>query len=138
MHNPIADEHRSLTRARWTVVVMIAATGLLLAAWWMIAFSGTGQPRTVEDLVATAPEIHPENATAALCFEGGPPCVEGWRTDVGNYLRFGSSDEAELWASYLGDQGRRWNEIVLDLGTKESTLEVRRLAIDILFSRRAS
>lgn len=92
---------------------------------------GTGK-LTVGDLLASASELHPVEATAELC--GDPTCVEGWRTDAGSYLRFDSVGQAELWATVLGDDGRRWENFVLDMRDKELTFAQRRYAIEVLYS----
>ena len=51
-----------------------------------------------------------------------------------NYLRFETTGHAEYWATIIGDQGRRYKKIVLDMSDVDLSREQRRLAIDILFS----
>ncbi|MBK8460020.1 MAG: hypothetical protein IPL43_07405 [Micropruina sp.] len=60
--------------------------------------------------------------------------MEGWTSDYGTFLRFESEGQAEHWAIILGDEGRRWKSVVLDLRGVELTFEERRTAIDILYS----
>lgn len=111
-----------------TASLVIVAIAVVVVAW----LSGGVQQRTVGDLLNSSVEIHPVEATADLC--SAPGCVEGWRTDVGDYLRFESVGEAEYWATVLGDDGRRWENIVLDLGEERMSEDQRRLAIDVLYS----
>jgi len=70
------------------------------------------------------------------CRQPSPPGVEAWRTDVGDYLRFGSVGQAEYWEALLGDDGWRWKHIVLDLCAAEPGFEEQRYVIDTLFSYR--
>lgn len=69
-----------------------------------------------------------------MCLD--PLCVEGWGTDIGSFLRFKSAGEAEYWATVLGAEGVRYENVVLDFRGYQPTFEQRRYAIDILFSRR--
>ncbi|MBD8019555.1 hypothetical protein [Brevibacterium gallinarum] len=109
---------------------MIAAIALVVAA--VVWLRGGVEQRTVGDLLESDSEIHPVEATSELCRE--PGCVEGWRTDVGDYLRFDSVGEAEYWAAVRGDESRRWENFVLDFGDNELNADQRRLAVDILFA----
>lgn len=134
------DENRAEARprARRTAVIVVAAiamsAAIVAAAWWLSAGAIGPQPRTVEDLVAVHDDLRPRLATETACAE--PRCVEAWRTDIGTYLRFGTSGEAECWAMVLGDDGRRWENIVLDMRGLELAFEERRRAIDVLFAAR--
>lgn len=65
-----------------------------------------------------------------------PFCVEGWRTDIGDFLRFPTKGGAERWSIILGDDGRHWETFVLDMSTYELTFGQRMLAVDLLFSSR--
>jgi hypothetical protein len=120
------------SRTGWAVAGvlggLILLTLLVAGAW----FIGGGQPRTVADLVTSQEDIDPVEATSELCEESG--CVEAWETTHGAYLGFSSSGAAEYWAMILGDDGRRWKNIVLDLRGTELTFDERRRAIDVLFS----
>jgi hypothetical protein len=89
--------------------------------------------RSVEDLLASSAQINPAEATQELC--GEPGCVEGWRTTAGSFLRFSSEGKAEYWATLLGDEGRRYKNIVLDMRGTDLSFEEKQLAIDTLFSR---
>lgn len=103
-----------------------------MAGWWVLGGPEALQTRTVRDLISADQRVQPVEATQALCVDLG--CVEGWHTSHGNYLRFDSQSQAEHWAVVLGDQGRRWKTIVLDLRGVDLTFEDRRYAIDLLFS----
>jgi len=130
------DRHTDSPRRKprvgaWIALAIVGLTAILLAAWWVLG-GGLAQPRTVQDLLAPNGDIHPVEATADLCRD--PACVEGWRTDFGTFLRFESEGKAEHWAQVLGNDGRRWRSIVLDMRGVELTFEQRRRAVDILRS----
>jgi hypothetical protein len=123
------------TRNRTTRIGAIAGIGvvaavLLFVGFWVGLFDF--QPRTVASMMENESALHPVEATSELCAD--VMCVEGWRTDVGNYLRFETTGHAEYWATIIGDQGRRYKKIVLDMSDVDLSREQRRLAIDILFS----
>jgi hypothetical protein len=105
--------HRLPRLAAWTLATL-ATLGLLAAA-------GTGaalwadQARLSVPLAArmsTVPDLSPVEATAALCSEWG--CVEGWRTDVGVFLRFSQEEEAAYVANVLGPSALRIGDGVRD------------------------
>lgn len=111
---------------------VVLVLGILLTIWWVASGGGGFSPRTVDDMLAVNPELNPTEATSELC--GEPACVEGWRTDLGSYLRFNSTGEAEYWATLLGDDGRRFETVVLDMRGEDLDFQQRRKAIDILFA----
>ncbi|MCO1339374.1 hypothetical protein BJH93_10800 [Kocuria polaris] len=113
----------------------MAVLAALCAAVGVAAYLGVFHTTTAADLVASDSRIHPVESTAALCDES-ISCVEAWRTDVGDYLRFDSVGEAEYWEVLLGDDGRRWKNIVLDMRGAELGFEEQRYAIDTLFNYR--
>lgn len=86
------------------------------------------------DLLSANTDINPDDRTDQMCVD--PLCLEGWATDIGSFLRFKSTGEAEYWATVLGDQGVLNGNIVLDLRGYDLTFEQRRQAVDILFSNR--
>jgi hypothetical protein len=101
--------------------------------WWLFGGFSFGAARTVEVLVDSKPNLNATEATEELCAQ--PGCVEGWKTTVGNYLRFNSIGEAQYWSTILGDSGRRYEYFVLDMRDLDLTFEQRKLAIDVLFSQ---
>ncbi|MDO5737047.1 MAG: hypothetical protein Q4P15_11295 [Propionibacteriaceae bacterium] len=109
---------------------VVAAAGLV----WVLAYLGLFHTVTVADILAGETSIHPVEATAELCAEMS--CVEGWQTDHGTYLRYEQTGNAEYWEIVLGDEGRRWNKIVLDMRGTHLTFDEKRSAIDTLFSYR--
>lgn len=126
---------RKRSRAPWlwgvaivavVVVVGFAASFLGLFDMW--------RPVPVERILLNAGDVSPTEATAELCTEEGPLCVEGWRTDVGDYIRFEHAGEAEEWMAILGDDGRQWKTIVLDMHDYDLTFDQRRLAVEILYA----
>ncbi|KIC56436.1 hypothetical protein [Microbacterium hominis] len=117
------------------MVGAIVGVGLLgVALWWLIGGASFFQPRTVADLLSSTPSIQPIDDSAQLCRDIG--CVEGWRTNLGTYLRFSSTGQAEYWATVLGDQGRRSDAIVWDMNGVPLSFDQKRQAIDILFATR--
>ncbi|RZU62285.1 hypothetical protein [Zhihengliuella halotolerans] len=132
---PVSNRHRA--RRRWMIGAAAGAAALLAAgaAVGVAGYLGAFHTITAADLVTSDARIHPVESTASLCDES-LPCVEAWRTDVGDYLRFGSVGEAEYWEVLLGDDGRRWKNIVLDLRAARPGFEEQRYAIDALFSYR--
>ena len=112
--------------------VALLVVGVLVGTWWAVGGTNAFAPRKVADMLASSSELHPVEATSQLC--GDPACVEGWSTDLGSYLRFNSTGEAEYWATVLGDDGRRFEKVVLDMRGKNLTFDERRKAIDVLFS----
>ncbi len=123
-------------RTRWLIAATVGAVVIIgfLGVWWAVGGTNAFGPRTVEDLLATSSDLHPVEATNELC--GDPACSEGWRTDVGSYLRFDSAGEADYWATVLGDDGRCFDTVVLDMRGTDLTFEQRRAAIDTLFATR--
>lgn len=111
---------------------IVAIAFAVVSGRWLLGGAEAFQARTVKDLISADQVVHPTEATAQLCDELG--CSEGWRTDYGDFLRFGSEGQAEHWVTVLGDQGRRWRTIVLDMRDADPTFEQRRYAIDLLFS----
>lgn len=108
------------------LVVTVAIAALFICTW--------NRNESVSGLVGAFPELKGVNATSDLCKD--PLCEEGWRTDFGNYLEFASQGEAQYWEVVLGNDGRRWKNIVLDMRTVDLTFDQRRHAIDILYSSR--
>lgn len=124
-------------RRRWVVGALAGTAALfaLVAAVGVAGYLGAFHKITAADLVASDFRINPVESTAALCGES-MSCVEAWRTDVGDYLRFDTAGEAEYWETLLGDDGRRWKNIVLDMRGVGLDFEERRYAIDTLFNYR--
>lgn len=137
-------------RRRWMLIVACALSLaiVIFAMWWVGAW---GAPmETLKPLLEGHPHLRPVDATAQLCNDPVPNpdlnprgvvmdrpfCLEGWRTDLGDYLRFPSLGEAERWATILGDDGRQWKSIVLDMTNYELTFSQKILAIDLLYSSR--
>jgi len=103
-------------------------------AWIAIGGKGANNSQTVKDLLMSNTEVNPLETTSELCQE--VPCLEGWTTDVGSFLRFKSFGEAEYWALVLGNGVIQYEHVVLDIRGLNLTLEERRAAIDLLFSGR--
>ena len=121
---------RRRTSLGWLLVISIvfAAVSVIFAMW----LTGGAQERTVAELLEPYDDMHPVEDTSELCHV--PGCADGWRTDVGVFLRFDSTGEAEYWETVLGDDGRRWEHFVLDFSEHELSMEDRRRSIDVLYS----
>ena len=124
-------------RARAIAIGISAALlviGSLIGAWWLLGGAQVSSTRTIADLLASSPELNPIEATEELCRE--PGCLEGWRTEVGDFLRFDTTGEAEYWATLLGDDGRHYENYVLDFRGRELSCEGGRVGSDIVLSPR--
>lgn len=120
------------TTMRNIALVACAAAIVVLVAWWAVGVLG---PRpSAADLLAGS-QVAATDVTAETCLVEDIDCVEAWRTEYGLFLRFSNVVTAEHWATVLGDEGRRYRDIVLDMRGQELTFDQRRRAIDILFSR---
>lgn len=130
---PDQRERRRWARQRpmtWAVVMLALLVAIGAIGWYVGAWGRSGP--TISALVSGQRDIHAVEATEDLCKD--PVCVEGWRTDYGNYLRFASEGEAEYWVTVLGDDGRRWKTLVLDMRAVDLSFDQKRRAIDLLFS----
>lgn len=121
-------------------IALIVALALVLlgiaavAVTWL--FGGLFPPQpTLRDLLSGSSNLtSPVEDTRVLCAE--TDCVEGWRTEVGVFMRFRTSDMAEYWQYVIGPESIRNENIVLDMTGLDLTRDQKRLAIDTLFSRR--
>lgn len=124
--------------SRKSLAVIVAVSVLAIAALITIAIWAVGaigrQQLTLSDLLSPSSVISPVEDTHALCAEVA--CVEGWRTDIGVFLRFRTNDMAEYWQYVIGADSIRSENVVLDMNGLDLTYDERRLAIDTLFARR--
>ncbi|GAB3402177.1 hypothetical protein GCM10027515_11610 [Schumannella luteola] len=134
MSDATAGSQSARTRAPRRALLIAAGVIALAILAAALALPGLRDSRDVASLLASSASIDPVEATAELCTRD-LPCVEAYRTEVGDFLRFGSSGEAEYWATVLGDAGRRSGATVLDLREVELSADQKRLAIDTLLSR---
>jgi hypothetical protein len=102
-------------------------TVLLLMSGWNFHAA-----RTVAELLSQDADSHATEATAELC--GSHFCLEGWKSDIGNFLRFEKEGQAEYWQTILGDTSRRNGNILVDFSGKALTIEQKKLAVDLLYS----
>lgn len=118
-------------RITLAVAAAVLVSGLFFGALWYV---GAGRTYTVKEILA-GEKFKAEEATSELCMSSeGPACIEGWKTDFGNYIRFASEGQARHWEILLGDDSRRVRTIVLDMSGKELSFEERRIAIETLYS----
>ncbi|MHA7132676.1 hypothetical protein [Oerskovia turbata] len=103
---------------------------VLVAGTWYVGIWGA-PPRTVVSMLTSAGVPDPVDVTSPRCEESG--CVEAWDTSHGTYLGFSTSGDAEYWETVLGDDGRRWRNVVLDLRGADLTFEELRAAVDVLY-----
>ena len=114
------------------VISLLALLGALV--WELIGGFAFFRPMTVHYLLAGETRVHAVEATSELCAD--TPCVEGWKTDVGNFLRFEREGEAVYWATVLGDDCRRDGNILVDFSDFKLTVEQKKEAVDYLFVHR--
>lgn len=86
---------------------------------------------TVREMLSSAGDVKPQLDMVGLC--SNHRCVEGWRTDVGNFVRFERLGQAEYWETVLGDNCRRVGRILVDFSEKDLTTEQKRRAVDIIY-----
>ncbi|MFT4280835.1 hypothetical protein [Microbacterium sp.] len=77
-----------------------------------------------------APEVESVEDTEALC--ATLFCEEGWRTNVGNYLLFGTEAEAEYAQMIVGGDSVRNGRLILDRNGVDNDEKLRRLSVEIL------
>lgn len=115
-------------------IVAVVASGILVTTMIWTVVDLTRQQLPLRDLLSTSSDISPIEDTRMLCAE--MKCIEGWRTDVGVFLRFRTKDMAEYWQYVIGADSVRYENSLLDMSGLDLTRDERRLAIDTLFSRR--
>lgn len=113
-------------------IAFLASVGAVL--WELIGGLAFFQPMTIQYLLAGETRVHAVESTAELCADN--PCIEGWKTDVGNFLRFEREGEAVYWATVLGDDCRRDGNILVDFSDFNLTVDQKKEAVDYLFVHR--
>ena len=111
----------------WVIAASIVGVVLLYLAGGPQAFRNP----QVREMLSTANALHPQNATGELC--ANHFCVEGWRTDIGNFIRFSHLGEAEYWETVLGDDCRRVGRIVVDFSGLNLTTNQKAEVIRLLY-----
>ena len=111
------------------LIVCLAIVGVV--GWYVGLWPG--HRVSVADLLGDEGTASAVEVTEQRCISAG--CLEAWETERGTYMSFDSDGEAEHWATILGDEGRRWKNLVLDMHDVQLTFEQRRDAIETLFSR---
>jgi hypothetical protein len=126
--------NRSIRLAMRVGATTLGVAILGFSFWPLIGGSALFESRTIADLMKSAKFIHPVEATVELC--GEVACIEGWKTRVGNFLRFKGSGQAEYWAAVLGDGCRRDGEILVDFTGLNLDVSQKKNAVDVLYSRK--
>ena len=134
--NELFARGRSSGRLIGALLLMVVIGLVAVAIWWFTGGLQASRDRPLEQLLSFADNINPEEMTDVVCTQSRGPCEEGWRTDVGDFQRFGSVGEAEYWETVLGDDGRRNGTVVLNMTEVNLSLSEKRLAIDVLFADR--
>jgi hypothetical protein len=109
-------------------------TLVCLVVWELMGGFAFLRPITVKYLISGETRVHAVEATSALCSD--IPCVEGWKTDVGNFLRFEREGQAIYWATILGDDCRRDGKILVDFSGFSLSVDQKKDAVDYLFVHR--
>lgn len=86
---------------------------------------------TVHEMLSTAQDVEPVSDRNRLCPNNF--CVEGWRTNVGNFMRFERLGQAEYWATVLGDDCRRVGRIVVDFTDLNLTTDQKKRVVDLIY-----
>ncbi|QEP06841.1 hypothetical protein [Glutamicibacter sp. ZJUTW] len=115
------------------VIVAILVVIVIAGAWYLSGGFERDRNNNLRDTLSTSTTLDPQEKTQELC--ANDLCVEGWSTSSGNFLRFDSQGAAEQYATYLGDEGRRWKNIVLDMSGQDLTFEQKKEVIDTLFAQ---
>lgn len=116
------------------ISVAIVALIVIAGALYLSGGLGRNQTSSLQDVLAGSASLNPQENTKDLC--STDQCVEGWSTSNGNFLQFESQGAAEQFATYLGDDARRWKNIVLDMRGKELSFDQKKEVIDTLFASR--
>lgn len=114
------------------LVVVLAVVGI----WWITGGLQGLRDRPLKDLLSYVDDINPQEMTAVVCTEARGLCVEGWRTDVGDFQRYATVGEAEYWEMVLGEDGLRNGSVILNMTEVDLSLIEKRQAVDVLFSNR--
>lgn len=126
----------NLTKISRKVLIRIASGFVASALICLFGLYLVGGPQafknpTVREMLASAKDVKPIPDMVGLC--SNHRCVEGWRTDVGNFVRFERLGQAEYWETVLGDNCRRVGRILVDFSGRNLTIEQKRRAVDIIY-----
>ncbi|MFC7431968.1 MULTISPECIES: hypothetical protein [unclassified Agrococcus] len=114
------------------VLGAVAAIAMLVVV--LAGGLGARPARMSDAFIGVEEYVAPEEDTAGLC--AVVDCVEGWRTNVGTYLRFETQDGAEYWSMVIGGDVHRNGTVLLDLDGYDLTIDDRELAVQMLFPGR--
>ncbi len=123
---------------RAAIAAAAAALAAVTAVATLVVFLAGGfdaRPARMSDAFIGVEEyVVPEEDTAELC--AVVDCTEGWRTNVGTYLRFETQDGAEHWSMVIGGDVHRNGTVLLDLNGHDLSIDDRELAVQMLFPGR--
>lgn len=145
MRDKVTEPVVSRAPRRWLAAVIAAAAvaglvgiGLFVWALAYLGFFSFTQP-TLGDALAGFDAAGPAvEDTPGLCGSGSGRvnCVEGWRTGVGNFMRFSGDSLAEYWHLTIGGDSLRNGNVVVDMNGLDLTRDERELAVQLLFPGR--
>lgn len=137
MADVTANRRGGAGRRRTAILAVIAAVPLVAVAVAFVGLGfGAGMPEsTLGDRLSQYSDISPVEETEKLC-PTDAHCIEGWRTNVGIFLRFDTGDMAEYWKYVIGGDCVNYGNLLLDMNGLDLKQDERRLAIDLLFSQR--
>lgn len=127
----VASSRKSRPQAKRSLLIgALAAAVLALGVGWYVFVRS---PATVplDDLLA---DVTHHDVTQRVCGSDQARCQEAQATKYGVYMRFDTIGSADEWATVLGDQGRRWEFIVLDMHEVDLSFGERQFAIETLFA----
>lgn len=133
-----ATQTRRRSPLRITVVssIVLALVLAVVGVWWFTGGLQALRDRPLRDVLAYVDDINPQEMTTEICTETRGLCIEGWRTEIGDFQRFDSVGEAEYWEKVLGSDGLRNGTIVLNMTGLDLSLDEKRQAVDVLFADR--
>lgn len=132
IHEPARSRHRARLATVAVTLAIVTAVATLVV---FLAGGLDARPARMSDAFIGVEEyVAPEEDTSVLC--AVVDCTEGWRTNVGTYLRFETQDGAESWSMVIGGDVHRNGAVLLDLNGHDLSIDDRELAAQMLFPGR--
>lgn len=138
--SPKPEAPRRRVSARFAAFWGIAVLGVGLLTWalsYVGAFNFTQQ--TLGDSLTAFREVTSVvEDTEGLCgtVSGTINCVEGWRTGLGDFMRFRGDSMAEYWHLTIGGESLRNGTLVVDMNGLDLSRDERELVVQMLFPGR--
>lgn len=131
MEQPMARQVRGPSAFVIVVVTVLVVAALVSALFW---WARTGPNLSAHSILGPELQATAEDVTQQMCTAEQLMCDQAYRTPYGTFMSFDNRGEAERLAVVLGDEGRVYRNVVLDLRGTDLTFEQKRYAIDVLYS----